>query len=89
MALRDILSFNAEGNDTPVISEMLTELTDIFEDARNGPYDVDLVLATFALSVIRLERSLLERDDEIRQLKIDLMNLEERILNAGLRLQAP
>jgi hypothetical protein len=87
--LRQVLGFSGDSTDTPVMSEMLAELTEIFADADGGSYDVDAVLFTLAISVIRLERTILERDDKMRELKADLLNLEARILEAGLPLGEP
>lgn len=87
--LRDIFAFSADGDDTPATSEMLAELAEAFTDPVEGNYDVDAVLFTLALSVIRLERALLERSYEADSLKADILNLETRILQAGVPLGAP
>lgn len=86
--LRQVLGFSADGEDTPVISEMLGELTDIFAEADGDTYDVDAVLFTLALAVIGLERSIMERGNEMKCLKADLLDLEARILEAGVPLSA-
>lgn len=87
--LREILGFSAESEDAPVTSEMLTELTAIFADGREGSYDADEVLFTLALSVIRLETALIESRSETRELKAYVFDLETRVLEAGLPLGEP
>lgn len=84
--LRQVLGFSADGDDTPVISEMLSELTQAFADPGEDHYDVDAVLFSLAMSVIRLELAVLERDRKLDDLKASLLNLEARILEAGVRL---
>ncbi|XTP37142.1 hypothetical protein ACORG1_13370 [Mycobacterium sp. TJFP1] len=87
MPLRDILGLDV-GPHAPVTLQMLEELTGAFAEAGDGPYSVDEVLFCLALSVVRLQNELLDRDNQLDKLKANLLNLEARILEAGVPLAA-
>ncbi|TXH58296.1 MAG: hypothetical protein E6Q97_02595 [Desulfurellales bacterium] len=76
MALRDILRL--VGRDLPpVTDEMVTEISEAIYRGVDGGYDTDTILETLALSVMRLEGELAERDARILQ-------LEQRLVRADL-----
>lgn len=85
MALIDLLGIDTGGEDSPT-SQMLSELTEIFADGRGGGYNVDAVLTTLALSVMRLDTAIIECRCEVRELQSYVLDLETRILEAGLPL---
>jgi hypothetical protein len=77
-----ILQLEPHPKYNPVSTEMLDSLKEILADGVNGGYDIDAVLSTLALAIVGLEDSIVRRRSE-------LLNLETRILEAGLRLAAP
>ncbi len=66
----------------PVSAEMLDGLREVLADAVEGGYDVDAALFHIGMAVLQLETAAMERQAQ-------LLNLETRILQAGLPLRAP
>jgi hypothetical protein len=66
----------------PVSTEMLDTLKLIVADGVKGGYDIDAVLFALALAIFNLESEVVNR-------RAELLDLETRILEAGLRLPPP
>jgi hypothetical protein len=64
----------------PVSAEMVDSLREVLANGVGGDYDIDAVFFNLALAVYKLEGSVVN-------LRTELLNLEERILQAGLRLR--
>jgi hypothetical protein len=66
----------------PISTEMLDTLKEILAEGVKGGYDIDAVLFALALAVFNLERAVVDRRAEV-------LDLETRILEAGLRVAPP
>ncbi len=64
----------------PITADMIDDIRELLADSVNNGYDIDAVLFRLALSVMRLEMELMER-------RTDLLSLETRILQAGLKVR--
>ncbi len=74
----------------PVSAAMVDGLKEILANGVKGDYDIDAVFFNLALAVYELESSVLNlRTELLNHLRSELLNLEERILQAGLRLRPP
>ena len=77
-----VLQTNPPPEHLPVSAEMVDSLREILANGVEGDYDIDAVFFNLALAVYKLEGSMLN-------LRSELLNLEARILQAGLRLRLP
>ena len=66
----------------PVTTELIEGLREVFAEGANGGYDIDTVLFHLALAIQNLEVGLVQRQAQI-------LSLETRILQAGLRVRPP
>ena len=66
----------------PVTAELIDSLRDVLADGAKGRYDIDAALFHVAMAVLQLETVMVERQAQ-------LLNLEVRIMEAGLPLRAP
>ncbi|MDO3245223.1 hypothetical protein [Mycobacteroides abscessus] len=87
MPLRDILAMDAP-DDSPT-GELITNLTEAFQVGGDGTYDIDEALFALALAVTHLEAMIIDNRAERLELEARLVNLETRILEAGVPLRKP
>jgi hypothetical protein len=77
--LEMVLQLDPDPDRMPVTSDLIESLREVIAEGVNGGYDIDEVLFNLAIAISGLETSLLNR-------KSELLSLETRILQAGLRL---
>jgi hypothetical protein len=78
----------------PVTAKLADQIRQILADGNGETYDVDAVLFSAASAVARLELAVSQGKVErvnlqtnINELKADVLNLETRLLEAGVRLR--
>lgn len=80
--LEIVLQLDPDPDRLPVTSDLVESLREVIADGVNGGYDIDEVLFHLAVAISGLEAGLVKRRSE-------LLNLETRILQAGLRVSPP
>lgn len=86
MALRDFLRVDSP---FPVGSDLSEAISETLAENFDGSYDTDQVLFHLAIAVCSLEAELVNTKSDLSNAKAYVLQLEARILDAGLRLEFP